>query len=452
MDLNQMTIAQLLDPKGFDCACGCHHDTMLRHAVIQSGALAQLPEILQRLGAQKPFIVCDRNTYGAAGQRVEAMIGEMQLPYTLYCFPTDQIIEPDEFAVGQVVFSYDPTCDLIVAVGGGVINDVCKILAKAVSRQTIIVGTAPSMDGFVSNSASMVWGGVKSTIYTPCPVAVIADIDIMRQAPMRMLQAGLGDMLAKYVSICEWRISNVVNGEYYCPQIAALMRSAVEKIVQAASGLAQRDPLAVQRVVEGLVLSGIAMSFARVSRPASGLEHYFSHIFDMYTLEHHTPGSLHGIQVGIGTVLTLGIYEKLICQRPDREKALAHARDFDHVGWEAQMRRMFGKTAENVIEIERKAGKNDAVKHAGRLERILETWPQLVQIMREELPSQEFVRDLLVSTGAPVTPAQIGIDRSEVRDALMASREIRDKYIASSLLWDLGVLDEYADALVAELA
>jgi glycerol-1-phosphate dehydrogenase [NAD(P)+] len=148
-------------------------------------------------------------------------------------------------------------------------------------------------------------------------------------------------------------------------------------------------------------------------------------------------------------VLTLGIYENLICQRPDREKALAHARNFDHAGWEAQMRRMFGKTAENVIEIERKAGKNDAVKHAARLERILETWPQLVQIMREELPSQAFVRELLVSTGAPVTPAQIGIDRSEVRDALMASREIRDKYIASSLLWDLGVLDEYDDALVA---
>jgi len=329
-----------------------------------------------------------------------------------------------------------------------VINDVCKILGKAVGHDSIIVGTAPSMDGFVSNSASMVWGGVKSTIYTPCPVVVIADIDIMSQAPMRMLHAGLGDMLAKYISICEWRISNAVNGEYYCPQIAALMRSAVQKIVAGAENLAQRDKESVKSVVEGLVLSGIAMSFARVSRPASGLEHYFSHIFDMYTLEHHTPGSLHGIQVGIGTVLTLGIYEKLVHVVPDVQKALAYAANFDMQNWENEMYRMFGKTAENVIEIEKKAGKNDPNKHAKRLSRIVEIWPQLLEIMKEELPTQQRIIDLLAHVGAPVWPNDIGIEKSEVRDALMASREIRDKYIASSLLWDLGLLEEYADELI----
>ena len=196
------------------------------------------------------------------------------------------------------------------------------------------------------------------------------------------------------------------------------------------------------------MLSGIAMSFARVSRPASGLEHYFSHIFDMYTLEHHTPGSLHGIQVGIGTVLTLGIYEKLAHVVPDVQKAFAHAEHFDMQNWENEMHRMFGKTAENVIEIEKKAGKNDPNKHAKRLSRIVEIWPQLLEIMKEELPTQQRIMDLLSHVGAPVWPNDIGIEKSEVHDALMASREIRDKYIASSLLWDLGLLEEYADDLI----
>jgi len=448
MNLDQLTLQELLDPKGFDCSCGVHHDTMLKNAYIECGAIEKLPQVLTDLGAKKPFVVCDRNTYKAAGARVVELLDATSMEYTLYCFPTQEIIEPDEFAVGQVVMSYDPSCDLILAVGGGVINDVCKILGKAVGHDSIIVGTAPSMDGFVSNSASMVWGGVKSTIYTPCPVVVIADIDIMSQAPMRMLHAGLGDMLAKYISICEWRISNAVNGEYYCPQIAALMRSAVQKIVAGAENLAQRDKESVKSVVEGLVLSGIAMSFARVSRPASGLEHYFSHIFDMYTLEHHTPGSLHGIQVGIGTVLTLGIYEKLVHVVPDVQKALAYAANFDMQNWENEMYRMFGKTAENVIEIEKKAGKNDPNKHAKRLSRIVEIWPQLLEIMKEELPTQQRIIDLLAHVGAPVWPNDIGIEKSEVRDALMASREIRDKYIASSLLWDLGLLEEYADELI----
>ena len=144
------------------------------------------------------------------------------------------------------------------------------------------------MDGFASNSSSMIQNGVKVTIYTVCPVAIIADIDIMKEAPMLMIQAGLGDMVAKYVSICEWRISNIITGEYYCPQVAGLMRAALEKCVNTASSLMDRDPQGILSLTEGLILSGIAMSFAEVSRPASGLEHYFSHIFDMSKLERNT--------------------------------------------------------------------------------------------------------------------------------------------------------------------
>ncbi|HPR77588.1 MAG TPA: iron-containing alcohol dehydrogenase, partial [Candidatus Limiplasma sp.] len=133
--------------------------------------------------------------------------------------------------------------------------------------------------------SSMIRDRVKVTLYNACPDAIIADTMIMKDAPERMLQAGLGDMLAKYIALCEWRISHIVTGEYYCEEVAGLMRNSLAKIVSAAPRLLERDPEVIGAVAEGLILSGVAMAFAQVSRPASGLEHYFSHLWEMFALD-----------------------------------------------------------------------------------------------------------------------------------------------------------------------
>ena len=169
----------------------------------------------------------------------------------------------------------------------------------------------------------MIRDRVKVTLYNACPDAIIADTMIMKDAPERMLQAGLGDMLAKYIALCEWRISHIVTGEYYCEEVAGLMRNSLAKIVAAAPRLMERDPEVIGAVAEGLILSGVAMAFAQVSRPASGLEHYFSHLWEMFALDRGLPLELHGIQVGVGTVLCLKIYDHLRTLTPSRETAKA---------------------------------------------------------------------------------------------------------------------------------
>ncbi|MBQ4638255.1 MAG: sn-glycerol-1-phosphate dehydrogenase [Clostridia bacterium] len=450
MSFANLPINELLNEKGFECECGQKHYTDLRYVEIGQGAINKLPEVLKKCGATRPFIVSDKNTYAAAGKQAEEILKAAGIPFTSYVFP-QEVITPSEFEVGQVVMEWDTNCDFIIAVGGGVINDVCKMVAKVSGLRQLILGTAPSMDGFASNSGSMIHDGIKVTIYTPCPVAIIADTEIMRNAPMLLLQAGLGDMLAKYVSVCEWRISNIITGEYFCPEIAQLMRNAVKKIVENADKLASRDADAVGAVVEGLILSGLAMGFAKVSRPASGLEHYFSHIWEMYALEKHTPESLHGIQVGIGTYLTLGIYDKLKLYKPDEKLALEYVEKFDPVFWESEMHRMFGSIADSVLAIEAKVQKNSKTTHPKRLRHIIDKWDEIVAAMNEELPSQAQIKAILESAGSPIVPKDIGIENDEVRDSLMASKEIRDKYIASRLLWDLGLLDKYADELVEGL-
>jgi len=170
-------------------------------------------------------------------------------------------------------------------------------------------------------------------------------------------------------------------------------------------------------------------------------------MWDMLSLERRTEADLHGIQVGVGTYLTMNIYEDIKKLTPDREKALAAMRAFDGEKWEANIRRVFGRTAEAVIEIERKTGKNDPAKHAVRLERIIANWDEIQKIIREELPDREWLVGKMRQTGMPITPEDLGISHTDVVDAFICSRDIRDKYLSGSLLWDLGEMEDFAKKL-----
>ncbi len=272
----------------------------------------------------------------------------------------------------------------------------------------------------------------------------MADLDILCQAPFDLLQAGIGDILAKYVSICEWRMSSVITGEYYCEEIASLVRASVRHCVQAAEGLAERRPEAVETVFKSLVMSGVAMSFAGLSRPASGVEHYFAHLWDMRALEFATPVQYHGIQCGIATLFSLKLYDLIKEIKPDRAQALAYVENFSLEEWNRQLTEFLGKSAKALIEREKTEGKYDKAAHRQRLERIIENWEQILQIISEELPEREELLAVFRTMELPSTPGEIGMSSEEVKDTFLATKDIRDKYIASRLVWDLGVIDSIA--------
>ena len=374
------------------------------------------------------------------------LLQEVQIPCQLLQLREEKP-EPDECALGQLCMQFDPSCDCILAVGSGVINDLCKMLAAATGRRSILVATAPSMDGFASSSGSMIVGGVKVSLPCPCPIAVLADTQIMANAPMRMLKAGLGDALAKYISICEWRISHLITDEYYCPEIAEMVRLSLKKTVAEADRLLARDITAVQNVAEALILSGIAMSLAGVSRPASGIEHYFSHMWEMRAIERGEQSDLHGIQVGVGTLLAARLYEWIRTIAPNRALAERHMQKFDQKKWEAEMPLYFGSAAGEIIAVEQRLQKNDPQKHARRLERIFTHWEEILQIIEQEIPPYDAIFAIMQNAQMPMLPRDLGLCPRQVREAFLGTREIRDKYVASSLLWDLGLLEEGADFL-----
>ena len=443
---DQMSLKELIRPEGFDCECGRHHVCALQYLKIGRGAVESVPEMLAAMGKKRPFVVCDQNTYEVAGRRVCEILDRAGVEHGLYVIPGKRI-SPAEWEVGSALMHYDPRCDMLLGVGSGVVNDTCKVLAHAIGVPSAIVGTAPSMDGYASNSSSMEVNHVKVSLYNHAPVGILLDSEILAQAPMRMLWAGLGDMVAKYIAVCEWRISHIVTGEFYCESIAQMMRSALKKIVDASDGITKRDPDAIQSIAEGLVVAGMAMAYAEISRPASGLEHYFSHMWEMMALERGVPYDLHGIQVGVGTVLSMKLYRKIRQIQPDRAKAEAHMKAFSRADWEAQVRRIFGKTADEIIAIEDKTHKNDPARHAKRLDNLVNHWDEILKIIDEELPDYDALYQTMAKTGMPMRPSEIDVPMDDVVDAFIGARDIRDKYLSCSFLWDLGLTDEFAEYL-----
>lgn len=426
---------------GKPCSCGKEHSCNVR-VISGKDALDSLTDAVKSLGGSKVYILSDSNTFAAAGQKACRLLEKAGIPYVSHCYKQSQPIEPDEKNVGSAIMHYDSSCDVVLGVGSGVINDIGKIVSHVSGKPYIIVATAPSMDGYASASSSMTRDGLKISLPSRSADIIIGDTDVLCAAPLKMLISGLGDMIAKYTSICEWRIANEITGEYYCEEVANLIRSAVQSCVGNARGLLQRNPVAVQAVFDGLVIGGVAMNYAGVSRPASGVEHYISHVLDMRGVEYGIKVESHGIQCTVGTLIAVKLYEKLKNIVPDKEKAMAYVRAFDYDRWAQTLRSLLGKGAESMIALEAKEGKYNCAKHEKRLEIILEKWPRLLQIMNQELPAAEDLEALLDTIGAPKTLSQIGVDQALLPVIFCATKDIRDKYVLSRLCWDLGIIDE----------
>ncbi len=425
-----------------NCKCGKVHSVAVDEVVIGSGAIGRLPEFVKKYNAIKPFLLADRNTFAAAGEKVCAVLDN----YSKYVFE-DECLEPDEKAVGSAVMHFDNSCDLIIGVGSGVINDIGKILSNITGRRYIIVATAPSMDGYASATSSMSMDGLKVSLNSRCADVIIGDTDVLKNAPIKMLKAGLGDMLAKYVSIAEWRIAHIITGEYYCEQVAGLIRKALKKCVDNASGLLRRDAQAVEAVFEGLVIGGVAMAYAGVSRPASGVEHYFSHIWDMRGLEFGTPVDLHGIQCAAATLQAVKLYESVRKIKPDTLKAKAYVDAFSYEKWKEQLRDFLGNSAETMIVQEVREGKYNKENHAARFARIAENWDAIVDILNEELPESAEIERILQIIGISADLQDLGVNSDIAKLTFAATKDIRDKYVLSRLAWDLGIIDELCELL-----
>lgn len=233
-------------------------------------------------------------------------------------FDGKSVLIPDEKAISRVNEN-TVGIDLILAIGSDVIQDLCKYVSFFAKIPYIVVATAPSMDGYASDGATMILGGMKETVKAGLPKAIVADVDVLKDTPLEMIKAGYGDIVGKYSALYDWKLSTAVTGEYFCEYIYDITYQMISQTLNMAQGLLTRNPESIKRLTEPLMVVGIMMSFAGTSRPASGSEHHLSHFFEIVGIINSEKYFPHGIDVAYSSVITAKIREKIVnSEFPDK--------------------------------------------------------------------------------------------------------------------------------------
>jgi glycerol-1-phosphate dehydrogenase [NAD(P)+] len=411
---------------------------------IGGNILGETPRVFrEQFGERGAVIVGDTNTFAVAGKTVAEVFRAARHPI---CEPFI-FRAPDLYAEHRFVEELENSLkqhDAIpVAVGSGTINDLTKLAAHRTGRPYVCVATAASMDGYTAFGASITHQGSKQTFFCPAPTAVIADLKIICTAPGEMNSWGYADLLAKVTAGADWIVADALGAEAIDAQAWAIVQGRLREMVADAAGIRARNPGAIGKLVEGLMLGGFAMQSAKSSRPASGAEHQFSHLWDM---QHHTHSGVvpsHGFKVGIGTMAVTALYEQLLrlpLENLDAEKCCAAWPD--EQSWLAAARKRFGtdKVADvAATEIRAKAGDQAVLR--SQLQQLRSVWPQLRQRLRQQLIPFATLKEMLQVAGAPTEPEQIGISRERLRDSFWQAFFIRRRFTVLDLAVRAGLLD-----------
>jgi glycerol-1-phosphate dehydrogenase [NAD(P)+] len=281
------------------CPCGQSHTLQVRDIWLERGAIDRMPSLL--CAWERPAVLFDENTYKAAGERIGRVFRERGLTLNPIILPPKGL-HANEHGVALAEGALSGAEDLLIAAGSGTIHDITRYLANKRDIPFISVPTAASVDGFVSTVAAMTWDNCKKTFPAVAPLYVFADTDVFSAAPPRLTASGFGDLLGKYTALADWRIANLLTGEYYCDRVAGLMQKAVKEAVE--------HPEDTERLMYGLLLSGLAMQMVGNSRPASGAEHHLSHFWEM-EVQNGPMDALHGEKVGVGLLLCARKYHSI---------------------------------------------------------------------------------------------------------------------------------------------
>ena len=283
------------------------------------------------------------------------------------------------------------------------------------------------MDGYASDGAAMITGGMKVTYKVGLPRAIIADTEVLANAPIEMLKAGYGDIIGKFSALNDWKLSHCINDEYFCDYIYNLTDEQIDRTLKLANGILERNEESVKTLMEALVIIGIMMSFAGSSRPASGSEHHLSHFFEITGIIDKTEYFPHGIDVAYSTLVTTKIREEMLSKKFPTKIYRSSREEL-----EKDIERIYKQSAKGCLELQDKVGNYSA----DRLNIYLEKEDEIKRIL-EEVPSYEDIYDMLDLVGLNENEFYSLYGEKKINDAVAFAKDLKDRYTVLWLNYDL---------------
>ena len=412
MDINNLLT-------GVRCACGKHHTCDIDYVYIESGAINHLSEICENY--TNILIVADENTFAAAGDKTLLALSGKAIENVI--FSGKEILVPNESAIETVTEKIEKT-EIIVGIGSGVIQDLCKYVSFLNSIPYVIIATAPSMDGYASNGAAMIIDGMKVTYSTELPKAIVGDVDVLRNAPIDMIKAGYGDVIGKFSALNDWKLSHLINNEYFCSYIYNLTYEQIKATLNLADGILKREEKSIKTLMEALITIGILMSYAGSSRPASGSEHHMSHFFEITGILDGTPYFPHGIDVAFSTVITAKLREKILSH--PFPSAIYHP---DPETYEETISAIYKSAAPGCIALQNKSGNYTAER--GYLQK-----EDDIRAILAEMPTADEIVQMLSLAELAMADFYRLYGNEKIEQAIFYAKDLKDRYTVLWLYYD----------------
>jgi glycerol-1-phosphate dehydrogenase [NAD(P)+] len=415
----------------------------VRAIVIEPAALKQTGLYLTNSSISQVLLVADHRTYDAAGRELAGRLASDGLEVSL-CLLEDQEngqLPADETSIVQLMEALSPEHEALIAVGSGTIHDIVRFVSHRAGKRFISVPTAPSVDGFSSVGAPIILRGFKQTVPACAPEAIFADLHVLAAAPQSMVAAGFADMLGKYTSLADWRLGHLLFNEPYDSYAAQLTEQGLRLCVDHVADIAARSESGMRRLMEGLILSGIAMLSFGSSRPASGGEHHLSHFWEMSYLTEGRPALLHGAKVGVACVLMAELYERIARTTVSQlDVTIASGglelADSSKIQEEwSNIVKVYGKISPAVMK--ENGWKESFAKHpilsSGSLEagvlyqRIRSQWDKIQTIARM-VPKPQQIAGWLEQTGGPAYREQLSIPDDMLSSSMRYAMYVRNRF------------------------
>lgn len=421
--------------------------------VLGDDTLAQVPAVLEQLWpGQTPVIIADQNTWKVAGADVRALLtkaGQTAAPAVI--FPGKPMLTADYLHIKELVPALRG--NVPVAVGSGTINDLVKCASdEAGCHGYLCVATAPSVDGYTSSGAALTVNGVKKTVPCPAPKAILADNRVLGSAPLPMIAAGYADLAAKVVAGADWHIAATLDIVPYNQTAWNLVQKDLRSWLADPEGLRRREPRAMSALFTGLAATGFAMQHMGDSRPASGAEHLFSHVWEMEGLTFEEEHPSHGFKVAIGTLISTRMMNKIFALDANEVQTLLRKtplptaderqKQIDHFLQDslATMRQEVSQVAMGKLLTGKKLEQ--------RRKEIVARWPEMQQKVQQQLLPEETLRKNFQILSCPTEPAQIGLTAGAVHRGIMVAGMIRNRYTILDLLQEMGMMQEISKEIL----
>jgi glycerol-1-phosphate dehydrogenase [NAD(P)+] len=403
-------------------------DCPIKSIVIEPSLDGCERDLLESLGFPKSLaIICDPNTHDALGARVAASIPSARLLVI-------RTPKADQDTVDRLVNELRHE-EALIAVGSGSLNDIVKFASHHHRLPYAVFATAPSMNGYVTATASISRNGEKLSLPAAPPKGAFFDLTVLADAPYRLIRAGVGDSLCRSTAEVDWYLSHLLLDTNILDTPFSIQRADEGKLLENVGDLRGGHLAAIEPLVRLLVLGGLGMMIAGSSQPGSQGEHLISHYIDMLHRPH--PGSLHGEQVGLAT-RTMSRLQHLVLSLEEAPVLTETTIDIDG------MRTRFGKLGPALVSgLRAKALAGRRLDHVN--ERLATRWGAIGDTLKRKALRLPALLQGLDVAGIAATPQDLGIDAAFYREAVMHARELRNRFTMLDLAADSGLLASFLE-------